>query len=284
MRFLRLVAVLAVCAGTPACTGSALLVSANLLETGVDVQRTRDLAYGDASRQRLDVYRPPQAAAPLPVVVFIHGGSWESGDKRQYRFVGNALAGMQAVAVLPNYRLYPEVGFPVYVEDAARAVAWAQAHAAEYGGDPARLYLMGHSAGAQIAALLALDPRYLRAAGATAQVTGFIGLSGPYDFLPLTSARLKKSLGPPERYPDTQPVRFVTAAAPPALLLQGTDDRVVRPENADSLARTYAAVGAQATLQAIPGGHGATLKPLGRPYRAEDPLAAGIREFIHASR
>jgi len=152
--------------------------------------RHADIAYGSDPQHRLDVYVPDEAAAVLsPVVVFWHGGHWRFGDKRDYRFVGAALAGSGFNAVLPNYRHYPQVKMPGFMDDAARAALWSAAHAGDYGGDPRRLYLMGHSAGAHMAALLTLDARYLAAAGEPApQVAGVVGLSGAYDFLPLLEA------------------------------------------------------------------------------------------------
>jgi acetyl esterase/lipase len=112
----------------------------------------------------LDVYYPPQAAG-APVVVFFHGGRWTLGNKAEFRFVGQALASRGFVAVIPNVRQYPKVRFPDFVDDAAHAVRWARENARGYGGDPDQLFVMGHSSGAHIAALLALNPEYLKAAG-----------------------------------------------------------------------------------------------------------------------
>lgn len=150
-----------------------------------------DIPYGPGERQVLDVYLPARVArdwptepnAGAPVVVFFYGGSWQSGKRNDYLFVGEALASRGFVAVVPDYRTYPATTFPGFIDDAARAVAWARGHAAAFGGDPRRVFLMGHSAGAQIAALLATDGRYLAASKMrNSEIAGVIGLAGPYDF------------------------------------------------------------------------------------------------------
>src|SRR5262245_57510013 len=161
----------------------------------------RDVAYGEGLARKLDVYRPSHAGEARPILVFFHGGGWVAGSKREYRFVAEALTSRGYVAVIPGYRLYPDAAFPGFVEDAAQAIAWVHAHAAEIGGDPARVYVMGHSAGAHIGAMLTYDEHFLKDAGGDSTwLAGFIGLSGPYDFLPLTDPVLETMFGPPERY------------------------------------------------------------------------------------
>ena len=187
-----------------------------------------DLAYGDQSRQHLDVYTPPNAKG-LPVVIFWYGGSWTHGDKSNYRFVGSALAESGVVAVLPDYRLYPAATFPSFIKDGAQAVAWVEQHAEEFGGDHTLIVLMGHSAGAHMAAMLALAQTYLVAAGATGKdIVGFVGLSGPYVLDPDTEV-LRTIFSSPYQPADWQPVRFAAAHAPPALLLHGLEDHRVLP-------------------------------------------------------
>jgi acetyl esterase/lipase len=220
-----------------------------------------DIAYGDLPRQRLDVYSPnaPQAR-PAPVVVFLYGGAWDSGSKDDYRFVGRTLAAHGMVAVVPDYRVYPEVVFPAFVEDAAAAVAWTFAHAGRHAGDGAPVYLMGHSAGAHIAAMLALDESFLRVQGhSPRQLAGWIGLSGPYDFLPLQSRRLKRIFG--DTAPRiTQPIEFVTAAAPPALLISGDADTIVLPRNTLRLSQRLREAGVAVREVIYPDvGHGRTV-------------------------
>ena len=177
------------------CSPTAVL---NALAPRDGVTPTRNIAYADGPRHRLDIYAPLPAVTPAPVIVFFYGGGWASGSKAMYRFVGAGLAARGVLVVIPDYRLYPEVRFPAFMDDAATAVAWTRANASRFGGDPRRLFLMGHSAGAQIATLLALDAGYLRSVHLSPRrdVCGVIGLAGPYDFLPLRSATLRDVFGP----------------------------------------------------------------------------------------
>ena len=198
--------------------------------------RAENLGYGPHPRQRLDVYMPAQAAARAPIAVFFYGGSWRSGSRADYLFVGEALASRGIVTAVADYRLYPEVRFPQFVDDSAAAVAWLAPRAGEFGGDPARLFVIGHSAGAYNAAMVALDGAYLRRADASARIAGFVGLAGPYDFLPLESPLLRAIFGWPDTPPETQPIRFAGAGAPPTLLLTAERDTVVSPGNSVRLA------------------------------------------------
>jgi acetyl esterase/lipase len=197
-------------------------------------ERHTDLAYGQGPRQRLDVYAPPDAQA-RPVVIFWYGGSWKHGSKADYRFVGAALAERGFVAVLPDYRLYPAVTFPAFCEDGARALAWVEQHAQEFGGDPQRIVLMGHSAGAQIAAFIAYNHAFDEKAGAqTKSIVGLVGLSGPYVLITDTR-ELRATFPPPFTEADWQPLDYVDAASPPTLLLHGLDDTEVEPEQSIEL-------------------------------------------------
>lgn len=219
------------------CTGIALTL-ANAPARFGDYAVTRDIAYGAGKSRLLDVYRPRDAGATArPIIVFMYGGRWTTGSRHQYRFVADSLTARGYVVVIPEYRLYPETVFPGFVEDAAYAVRWSHEHASDFGADPLRLYVMGHSAGAHIAAMLNFDEKYLRAAGGEPSwIRGFIGLAGPYDFLPITDPVLKNVFGPDARYPQSQPINFVDGREPPALLLHGRDDRVAWPRNSAHLA------------------------------------------------
>jgi acetyl esterase/lipase len=205
---------------------------------------TQNIAYAPGPRGGLDVYTP-DGAKDAPVVVFFYGGSWQEGDKAMYRFVGAALAARGIVTIIPDYRVYPEVRFPVFLQDCARAVAWAKANAQNFGGDPDRLVLMGHSAGAYNAAMLALNPAYLGAVGLNSKqdISGFIGLAGPYDFLPIQDPTIKIIFGPPETLARTQPINFVTPGAPPVYLAAGLRDTTVDPANSMRLAAKLRAAG-----------------------------------------
>jgi acetyl esterase/lipase len=245
-----------------------------------------NIAYGADRQQRLDVYMPdPPAAIPRAVVVFWHGGRWRFGDKADYRFVGAALAQSGYVAVVANYRHYPQVKMPGFMSDAAQAASWAVAHAEEFGGDRERLYLMGHSAGAHMAALLTLDKSYFAATGQPVpRIAGVIGLSGPYDFLPLLEPDVQDMFGPPEIYPQSQPINFVRADAPPMLLVHGLNDDTVRPKNSRNLAAALSALGAPVTLKLYPKlWHADTVAALTTLLRGRAPTLADVTAFIGQS-
>jgi acetyl esterase/lipase len=246
-------------------------------------KRHANIAYGPDPQQRLDVYVPASAVPePRPVIVFWHGGRWRFGDKTDYRFVGAALADSGYVAVVANYRHYPQVKMPGFLSDAAQAALWAAAHSKEYGGDPERLYLMGHSAGAHLAALVTLDPRYFAAAGQSApRIAGVIGLSGPYDFLPLLEPDVQDMFGPPPLYPESQPINFVRADAPPVLLVHGLKDDTVLPKNSRNLAGALRTLGVPATLKLYPkASHADTVAALTALLRGRAPTLADIRAFV----
>jgi len=240
------------------------------------------LSYGPESRHRLDVYQPRKPAGNAPVIVFFYGGNWESGDRSDYLFVGEALAARGYVAVVPDYRLYPAVRFPDFLHDCALAVRWALERVPEYGGDPSRLLLMGHSAGAYNAAMLALAPQYLRAVGADVrQIRGLIGLAGPYDFLPLIGPVPKAVFGFPDTPAYTQPINFAGDHAPPALLLTGSADDVVDPGNSRRLAARLLAHGAKVKEQVYPGlGHRTLIGAMAAPLRRLGPVLDDIAAFV----
>ena len=202
-------------------------------------QRTEGIAYGPEGgaqgRQKLDVYQPASGAnlakGRVPMVVFFYGGSWSSGDRADYRFVGEALASQGIVAVIADYRLSPSVRYPAFLEDSALAMRWAFDHAEQYGANSNRVFVMGHSAGAYNAAMLALDKRWLGAVDLSpARLAGWIGLAGPYDFLPIGDAKTQVAFNWPNTPADSQPLVFASRASPPALLLAPTHDTVVNAQ------------------------------------------------------
>ncbi|MDE0855626.1 MAG: alpha/beta hydrolase [Nevskia sp.] len=231
----RLAAVLIVALLALAGCSGAQFINAVTPDSGYT--QTRDVAFGSHGL-KLDVYAPDHAAA-APVVVFFYGGSWQAGiskDRSTYKFVGQALAAQGYVVMIPDYRLYPQVKYPDFLYDCAEAVKWAHDNAAGYGGDAGKLVLMGHSAGAYNAAMLALDPDYLRAVGADrGWLRGMVGLAGPYDFLPITDPVLQTIFGPPQQWPQTQPINHVDGTAPPLLLMAGNNDDVVYVKNTNNL-------------------------------------------------
>jgi acetyl esterase/lipase len=265
--------------------GRVAFTAANVPAAFGAYRRHRNIRYGPGPRHVLDVYVPDKASLepqPRPLVVFWHGGRWRFGDKADYRFAGAALAELGHVAVLPNYRLYPDVKMPGFMDDAARAGQWAAAHAGKFGADANRLYLMGHSAGAHLAALVTLDPRYFAATGqAVPPIAGVIGLSGPYDFLPLLETEVQDMFGPPENYPLSQPINFVRSDAPPMLLVHGLKDDTVSPKNSRNLAAALIALGVPVTLKLYPKlGHADTVAALSRPARGRAPVLADIAAFV----
>jgi acetyl esterase/lipase len=213
--------------------------------------------------------------------VFWYGGAWIDGSKNDYRFVGTALAELGYVTVLPDYRLYPEVQFPAFIEDGAQAVKWVREHAGEYGGDPSRIVLAGHSAGAHLAALLALNRRYLRSAGVDmSAIVGLVGLSGPYDLDP-SGPDLAPIFPLPATAADWQVLPHVTAGSPPALLLYGDQDDVVPRHAIDNLEAALRSVGGEVETRIYPNvDHRDTLAALSVPARARAPVLPDIAAFL----
>ncbi|WP_082578741.1 alpha/beta hydrolase [Achromobacter sp. Root565] len=277
---LAIMAVAALALGLLAACSPLTLLNGAVPEDASGV--TADIAYGTLPRQRLDVYRPPGATG-APVVVFFYGGGWRSGERADYRFVGDALAARGMVAVVADYRLYPEAGFPAFLHDAAMAVAWTQRHIGAYGGDPERVFVAGHSAGGYIAAMLALDGRWLGGAGSSpATLAGWIGLAGPYDFLPIVARGVRPVFGYPDTPADSQPMHHVSSHAPPGLLLTGTADTTVDPRrNSVSLAHALQDAGACAHLVQYPDlGHKLLVGALSRPLRWRAPVLDDVSAFV----
>lgn len=236
-------------------------------------------AFGPDPRQRIDVYTPTaMARAPRPIIVFFYGGSWNSGTRSGYAFVGRALAAQGFVVAIPDYRLVPQVRYPAFLEDNAAAVRWVRAHAAEFGGDGDRVVLAGHSAGAYNAAMLALAPRYL--GDDRKAVRGLIGLAGPYDFLPFDGPIVQQAFGGIGNPVDTQPVHYAGREAPPAFLATADKDDVVKPANSDALASRLEAAGVQVERRRYPKiGHVGLVTAIARPFRSRAPVLADMVAF-----
>ena len=194
----------------------------------------RDEAYGTAERQRMDVYLPVNAAPGAPMAVFFYGGSWSSGERADYKFVGEALASRGIVAVIADYRLSPEVRYPVFLQDCALALRWARDNAQRLGASPSRLFATGHSAGAYNAAMLALDARWLSEVGMRhEELAGWAGLAGPYDFLPIGIPAVQRAFNWPDTPANSQPLFHVPASAGlkhRVLLLAAKSDTLVNPQ------------------------------------------------------
>lgn len=271
-----LVALLA--AASAACTP--LGVFATFTPRDPALLTARSQSYGALGRQTLDVYAPRQISAARPVAVFLYGGGWERGRKWDYGWVAQALAARGFVVVLPDYRLYPQVRFPEFLNDSAQAVRWAVDHAGAYGGDPSRIVLLGHSAGAYNAVMLGLDPSYLRRAGVDpARIAGIVGIAGPYDFLPLEGHMADVfGVGDPA---GTQPVRLANPNAPPMLLITGDADTIVDPRDTDALGQAMRAAGGRVETRSYPGvGHNEIMAAISRPFRDRASVLDDISGFM----
>ena len=247
---------------------------------------TVGIAYGSDDRQKLDVYVPTQAAdKPYPVLLFFHGGAWRDGERDGYGFLGRAFAARGIVTVVADYRKTPKDRFPAFVEDTASAIAWVQKNVGTYRGDPERMFLMGHSAGAHIAMMAVLDPQWLAAQKLdSAAIKGVIGLAGPYDFLPLTTDSSKIALGQWPDLNETQPIHYARAEAPPLLLLTGDIDTVVKPRNSKALAARMAELGGQSTLKIYPKvDHADIIMAIARPFRSKASVLADSVAFINGT-
>lgn len=245
--------------------------------------REAGISYGEGDRRLLDVYRPGGKSDPAPIVIFFYGGSWQWGDRGDYRFVGRALAAEGFLAIVPDYRVWPPDAFPAFLEDGAHVVRWARNHAGRHGGDPERIFVMGHSAGGHIAAMLALDERWLAAVGLDAHrdLRGMVGLAGPYDFLPLKDPKLKELFGPEAELPATQPVNFVGGDEAPILLLHGLVDITVGSRNTKRLAARIREKGGRVEEVLYPHvGHAGMIAALAGGLRFYAPVLSDVAAFV----
>ncbi len=262
--------------------GCSPLSAINALVPEDDHERTVGIAYGRQDRQRLDVYRPVNAGGDKPVVVFLYGGSWKNGNREDYRFAGQAFASRGYVTVIPDYRTYPEVRFPAFVKDTAAAIAWVRKNISRFGGDPSRIVLAGHSAGAHIAALLAYDDQYLRASGVPmASIAGLVGLAGPYYFDPQKYDSLRAIFETAKRPDEARPITFVMPGQPPSLLLHGTDDTTVWPKNSRELTAKLEAARVPVRLVELEDmGHIGILLALAKPFQEKNGVVDQIIDFL----
>ena len=269
----QMLVVVGLCACSPLHTFNALMPK----DPGV--QRIANVAYGTGPRQAMDLYRPAQrSATALPVIVFLYGGSWNSGDRQGYEFVGRALAAKGFLVAIPDYRLVPQVHYPAFLQDNAAAVRWIAQHAGDYGGQPGRVVLVGHSAGAYNAAMVAMDPRWLGADRAL--VRGFVGLAGPYDFAPFVDKTVEETFAGVADQASTQPIAYAGAGSPPALLATGDRDTVVRPRNSDALARALRANGVRVERLTYPRvGHAGLITAFAAPLRSHAEILDATAAF-----
>ncbi|MGJ7604659.1 alpha/beta hydrolase [Variovorax sp. LT1R20] len=260
----------------------------NGLVPGDTYQFQGGIAYGAALRQQLDVYQPLPATRPAsgarPLVVFFFGGTWTSGDRASYKFVGEALAARGAVVVIPDYGLSPAFTYPVFVRDSALAVKWALDNAAQLGADPKQVYVMGHSSGGYNAAMVALDDRWLGELGASPkQLAGWIGLAGPYDFLPIGDPQAQAAFNWPNTPRDSQPLAHASAASPRALLMAAAKDNLVYPDrNTGQMAAALRAAGVPVQVQLFDNlSHITLIGAFGKPVQwLGGPVLPPVMDFL----
>ena len=246
----------------------------------------RDEAYGSAARQRMDVYLPADKAPDAPIAVFFYGGSWSSGERTDYKFVGEALASRGIVTVIADYRLSPEVRYPVFLQDCALAVRWARDNAQRLGASPSRLFVSGHSAGAYNAAMLALDARWLTEVNMQpAELAGWAGLAGPYDFLPIGIPEVQLAFNWPDTPASSQPLFHAPAGTGlkhRVLLLAAKSDTAVNPQrNTMALAQALQRRGTPVELELFDRvNHVTLIGAMAPPLRGLAPVLDRLSQFL----
>lgn len=264
--------------------GVAVLDGTDKLLNGGDgaIRQVAATRFGSDPAQKLEMFVPQGAKGNLPVVVFIHGGSWATGDPHDYRFIARTLCAQGYAVVLAGYRLYPQARFPAMLADSAAALRWVHDNAARLGADPARIALMGHSAGAYNAVMLTLDRQWLAGVGLDDSIIrGTVGLAGPYDFLPLDKSSTINSFGKAPDLASTQPVNFARGDAPPLLLVTGDADTVVKPRNSQALARRMTQAGAPIAPILLAGvSHEAIIMQFARPFSRDTRTLDAVLPFL----
>lgn len=271
---------------TPLLQACSPLRIINALAPSSTYALTSGQAYGPNARQKIDVYQPNPPVPDAPVVVFFYGGSWTTGERADYLFAGEALASRGIVTLVADYRLSPEARYPVFLQDSALAVKWAADNAQRFGGDPRKLYVMGHSAGGYNAAMVALDPRWLGAVGMRpGQLAGFIGIAGAYDFLPIAIPEVQVAFNWPNTPPDSQPLWHASPAAPRALLLAARNDTLVNPvRNTEGLSKKLRDAGVPVQTEMLDGvSHVTIIASLAKPLRLLAPVLDWVAEFVKAN-
>jgi acetyl esterase/lipase len=242
-----------------------------------------DISFGQDIRQKLDVYTPTSKISKAPVVVFFYGGSWRSGNRSDYVFVAEALASKGIVTVIADYRLYPQVAYPTFLQDGAKTVEWTLKEISKFGGDPEQLFVMGHSAGAYNASMLALDKRWLgEVKSHPSKIRGWIGLAGPYNFLPITDVDARPVFFYPNSPLDSQPIIHVTASAPPALLIAPVTDQFVDPiRNTGALVKSLKTAGVSVNYLVFEkASHTTLIGSMAWPLRSIAPTLEQVSTFI----
>lgn len=282
-QWIKLGALLGVLAALAGCSATQAL---NAMVPGSTYRLTPDVAYGPQARQLLDVYQPKgePPAGGFPVVVFFYGGSWHTGERADYRFMGEALAANGIVAMVADYPLYPTT-YPDFLPDCAKAVAYALDESARYSGNPRRVVVMGHSAGAYNAAMVALDARWLKQQGhQPAELAGWVGLAGPYNFIPIQDPETRQTFHHPDVPLDSQPIRHVSKQAPRTFLGVAKKDKLVDPErNSAQLAASLQKAGVPVEFNRYDHvGHVSLAVSFAQPFRWLSPALREVSSFVKA--
>lgn len=255
----------------------------NLLvpKSGYDIRE--GLSYGPDPRHKLDVYVPHGLTGPAPVLLFFYGGAWSSGDRAQYLAFGQSFTSKGIVTVVADYRLYPQVKYPAFAQDAARALAWVHGHARDHGGDPGRIFVSGHSAGAYNAVMLASEPKFIEEAGGKLDwIRGVIGIAGPYDALPFTEAQYIDMFHGANNK-DSMPINHVDGKRPPMLLATGTADTTVLPRNTDRMAAKLKSHGSEVeVIKYSDVAHVGIILSLAPGFRGKTTLREDMVRFIQS--
>ncbi|MEO9461904.1 MAG: alpha/beta hydrolase [Marinomonas sp.] len=262
--------------------GPAVLDTADRITGGTrGVELAASAQFGGAAAQKIRVYKGAADEKAQPVIIFAHGGSWRNGNPDDYGFIARALVPEGFVVVLAGYRMHPDAVYPAMLEDTASAVAWTKANIAQYGGDPERIILTGHSAGAYNVVMTALDQQWLAREGLSGDdIIGVAGLAGPYDFFPFDSESTIDSFGPAKEPAATQPINAVRGDAPPMLFVHGEKDTLVYPRNSRVLAKAITEAGGDARAEFFPEmAHNEPLMALASPYRRDAKVLNLIAEF-----
>ena len=269
-------------------SGCAQLISGVLNNQAItgDYTRAANVAYGAHAQNKMDIYSPIEASVSnkgKPVIVFFYGGCWGECNhlkRSNYLFVAQSFASRGFVTVIAGFRQYPEVKFEGIMSDASNVMRWTSQNILKYGGDPKRIIVMGHSSGAHIAAMLALNPSYLED-GVRKNIHGFVGLAGPYDFLPLDKPYLRQLFSAKENYAGSQPINFVSPKSPPLLILQGMRYNRVDQKNALNLSKKAKSMNVEQQLILYPGqDHVGILAALSRALQGQYTVLNDILKFI----
>ena len=281
--------------GIALATQQAQALSALAIVNGITsnggVGVSKDILYGDEPLQDLDIYYPKPLAQAMkkntpikqeyPMVVFVHGGSWESGNKDEYAFVGQSLAQAGYVTAVINYRKAPEHVYPDYVEDTAQAIAWSYKNAARFYADPERLAVIGHSAGAFNAVAAIANEDFLKPYGVKpTDIRAVIGIAGPYsyDFRKFSSATAFAADATPD---EVMPDRQIKGAQPPYLLLTAEKDTVVYATNTLKMTQALKAAGATVQTSEIAGAsHASSIGAMAPPLRWVNDVRAQVLRYL----